>query len=516
MTAGSRTVHAPESTSPVPSHAWTLGLGLAALSPTLLLLSLVTPWPWLSALIGRAHPLVLHFPIALLLLAAGMEAIETMSRGRFRFATGFVLFAGSFGAVLAAVCGFLLMRADAVEGTRVERHLWGGITVATLAVAALMIQRGLNGARMSGGRHAYRAVLLALGIALTITGHDGSALTHGENYLTEYLPWNTGNSVVAAPTFPTDRPVEQWAAYEHIIAPIFNTRCVACHNSTNFKGKLVMDNWESLVRGGKTGLLWAPGSPAESLLVERLLLPIEDEKHMPPKKKSQPTPAEIALLQLWVKAGAPAEGTPDVLVSDQAWLAAAKKLPSVLLAAHKLQEAAGEQTHEIDPAKIAQARALVEPALLPLQKRFPGLVSYESRDSSNLRVNGSLLGTAFGDAELAALEPLRAWIVELDLSETAVTDASAAIFSSMTALRSLRLNGTAIGDPTLKTLGPLSQLESISLFRTPVTDTGARTLTQLPKLRRVYAAETRISPELLAGLQSTASKTGTAATDSVH
>ena len=273
-------------------------LALAALSPALLLLTLLSPWPWLSAVIGRAHPMVLHFPIALLLLAAGMEMIETLSRGRFRFAPGFVLFAGSFGAVLAAVCGFLLMRTDGIDGTRVERHLIGGIAVAALAVAALLIQHRLNIRDHRGKRHAYRAVLSTLGVAVIVTGHDGSALTHGENYLTEHMPWNAGESAVAAPTFPTDLPVEQWVAYEHIIAPILSTRCVACHNSTNFKGKLVMDNWEALIRGGKTGPLWLAGKPDESLLVERLLLPIDDEKHMPPIKPDQRTPDEIAVLQL--------------------------------------------------------------------------------------------------------------------------------------------------------------------------------------------------------------------------
>src|SRR5687768_5610569 len=79
-------------------------LTLAALSPALLLLVQLAPWPWAPALIGRAHPLFLHFPIALLLLVAAMEAIEAVSRGRFRFASGLVLFAGTFGAVLAATC----------------------------------------------------------------------------------------------------------------------------------------------------------------------------------------------------------------------------------------------------------------------------------------------------------------------------------------------------------------------------------------------------------------------------
>jgi uncharacterized membrane protein len=478
-----------------------MALALTALSPALLLLALLLPWPWLPALVGRAHPLILHFPIALLLLVAAMEAIEVASRRKFRFEPAFVLFAGSFGAVLAAACGFLLMRADGVEGTRVDRHLFGGITVAVLSVAALVVHRIRASGDPRGARIAYRGVLLALCFALVLTGHDGSALTHGEDYLTEHLPWNAGKvPTTPAPTFPTDRPVAQWAAYEHIVAPILETRCVSCHNSTNFKGKLVLDNWEALTRGGKTGPLWVAGEPSESLLVERLLLPLDDEKHMPPKKKDQPTAEEMALLKLWVKAGAPANGTPGALASDEAWLTAAQKLPTVLLAAHKLAAASADKSHDVDPAQIAKARALVERAVAPLRTRFPGVIHYQSRDSADLRINASLSAAAFGDAELATLSPLREWIVDMDLSDTAVTDASAPVLASMTRLRALRLNGTAVTDATVTALAPLTQLESIGLFRTAVSDTAAQTLAKLPELRRVYAAETKISAEALAAL----------------
>jgi uncharacterized membrane protein len=500
MTESGRSVAPPHAASS-PPRTRILWLALAAVSPSLLLLTLLSPWPWLPALIGRAHPLILHFPIALLLLVAGMEAIEVISRSRFNFSATFILFTGSFGAVLAATCGFLLMRADSLEGARVERHLIGGLAVATLAVTALVLQLTRAGLERRGIRRVYRSVLVALCGALLLTGHDGSAITHGEDYLTEHLPWNADKSQATALKFPTDLPVAQWAAYDHVIAPILEIRCVACHNSTNFKGKLVLDQWDGLVRGGKTGPLWVDGKPSDSLLVQRLLLPLADEKHMPPKKKLQPTPAELALLQLWVKAGSPAEGTPALLATDQAWLAGVKKLPNLLAAAQNLAAASSEESHELDPAKLAQARAPVERALAPLRLRYPGVVDYESRASADLRVNASLLGTTFGDSDLAAFATLRDWIVEMDLSDTDITDTSAPLLASMTRLRVLRLNGTRIGDPTASALAPLTLLESISLFRTAISDTGARTLEKLPGLRRIYAEETRISPGVLASFQ---------------
>jgi hypothetical protein len=173
----------------------------------------------------------------------------------------------------------------------------------------------------------------------------------------------------------------------------------------------------------------------------------------------------------------------------------------VLIAAHKLAASSVEKSHEVDPEKLAKARATVERVAAPLRTRFPGVIQYESRDSADLRVNASLLAAAFGDAELTALAPLREWIVEMDLSDTAITDASSSVLTQMTRLRVLRLNGTRVTDATATALTPLSRLESIGLFRTDVSDTGMQTLAKLPELRRVYAAETRISAEALAALR---------------
>ena len=44
-------------------------------------------------------------------------------------------------------------------------------------------------------------------------------------------------------------------------------------------------------------------------MIYRLLLPLNDEDHMPPQGKPQPTLAEIAALQWWIDCGAPGDKT---------------------------------------------------------------------------------------------------------------------------------------------------------------------------------------------------------------
>ena len=61
---------------------------------------------------------------------------------------------------------------------------------------------------------------------------------------------------------------------------------------------------KSILKGGKTGKLFVAGQPEISLLLQRIHLPSEDKKHMPPIGKSQLNPQEIALLSLWIKAKA--------------------------------------------------------------------------------------------------------------------------------------------------------------------------------------------------------------------
>ncbi len=47
-----------------------------------------------------------------------------------------------------------------------------------------------------------------------------------------------------------------------------------------------------------------PGKPAESVSMQFILLPEEDDDHMPPKGKDQLTMEESALIQWWIDQGA--------------------------------------------------------------------------------------------------------------------------------------------------------------------------------------------------------------------
>ncbi|WP_316930754.1 c-type cytochrome domain-containing protein, partial [Sphingobacterium sp. IITKGP-BTPF85] len=58
----------------------------------------------------------------------------------------------------------------------------------------------------------------------------------------------------------------------------FTAKCASCHNMEKAKGSLNLTDAASMLKGGKNGKLFVPGNPQISLLLQRLHLPVEDEK----------------------------------------------------------------------------------------------------------------------------------------------------------------------------------------------------------------------------------------------
>jgi len=87
------------------------------------------------------------------------------------------------------------------------------------------------------------------------------------------------------------------------IAPILQKNCLACHSATAKMGGLVMESYDSLMKGGAHGPVIVPGRADESRLIQML------QGKVPPRMpfNSDPLPAsDIATIVAWINAGAPA------------------------------------------------------------------------------------------------------------------------------------------------------------------------------------------------------------------
>src|SRR5262245_13125524 len=51
---------------------------------------------------------------------------------------------------------------------------------------------------------------------------------------------------------------------------IFSARCLDCHAGKDPEGQLVLDNFESLMKGGETGPAVVPGKSSDSLLAQMI------------------------------------------------------------------------------------------------------------------------------------------------------------------------------------------------------------------------------------------------------
>jgi hypothetical protein len=233
------------------------------------------------------------------------------------------------------------------------------------------------------------------------------------------------------------------------------------------------------MRGGKNGPVVRAGNVKGSDLFRRITLPPGHDDFMPKEGKRPLSADQVKLIELWIGAGA--SGT---LLANAIKDAPAGFGPSLVVADVTFEE--------IDTAAVTKLRAGIASTVTQLQKRYPNILEYESRGSANLILNASILGTKFGDSDLAILAPLAEHITVADFSRTAITDRSATAIAAMKHLRVLRLMHTGITDRTVQGLGTLDQLESLNIFDTPVTPAVLPAIASLPKLAHLYAGQTAI------------------------
>jgi uncharacterized membrane protein len=133
------------------------------------------------SLIGRLHPLLVHFPIALVLTAGAAEIAATVTRAGLWRAIGVAnLRAGALMAVATVIAGLELASASFEEvASSLVWHRGAGVMATLAAIATALIAGRQTGRSL----HAYRAMLLVTVVLMTITAHLGAALVWGWSFL---------------------------------------------------------------------------------------------------------------------------------------------------------------------------------------------------------------------------------------------------------------------------------------------------------------------------------------------
>ena len=121
-------------------------------------------------------------------------------------------------------------------------------------------------------------------------------------------------SALALPASASDSP-EAIAFFENKVRPLLVEHCLDCHSPEHkVKGGLRLDTREGWMQGGDSGAAIVPGKPDDSLLISAVRYTNKDLRM--PEKRKLPA-AQIAILEEWVRIGAPDPRTGGAVAKKQ-------------------------------------------------------------------------------------------------------------------------------------------------------------------------------------------------------
>lgn len=301
---------------------------------------------WLR-LLGRLHPVLLHFPVALAICAAVAEAARA-ARGKpgcSDFAIRAVTIAAIVGAI-TAVSGWMQADFEGAEATpTLFVHRWFGVVSAVLLVAVAIC--GHIGARSPGSAAfgLWRVGLALAAVCVAGAGHFGGEMVYGDGYLEKAL-WKAlrvseveGEVAPVAPMSPvapvapsaSSRPAEvvvveavvapapgapvvvevisvspddpSGAYFTDVIRPTLAEHCFECHSNKKAKDGLNFETLAALATKISAGGAIRPHDPDASPMINRLRLDSADEDAMPPEG-DRLSAAQIDQIAAWIAAGA--------------------------------------------------------------------------------------------------------------------------------------------------------------------------------------------------------------------
>ncbi|MEY4930494.1 MAG: hypothetical protein RI909_1218, partial [Bacteroidota bacterium] len=360
-------------------------------------------------LIGRLHPMLVHFPVGILVLAIVFEWLP--SRKKFKSlkqSINTILLIGSITAIFSCITGFILSQSGDYESKLIGWHQWMGIVLAIYSLAYVVLRNE------KGYKSYQKSFALVLFILVTITGHLGGSLTHGEDYFKNALTKNSSVDLAQV-------NLQEALFYDDLVQPILKDKCYGCHGTSKQKGKLRLDDPQHILKGGKDGVVLVAGNVDESELIDRLLLPLDDEDHMPPKEKKQLNEKEIEILKTWIASGADFKKS----VRDAGQLTALEK---IIDSEKKIARAdvPDEETEAADRAAIAGLQKL-------------GVVIIPVAANSNY-LSANLINATSIDSAINLLGSVKKQLVWLKTGDQPVTDNHLKQIGSLTKLTKLNLD----------------------------------------------------------------------------
>jgi uncharacterized membrane protein/flagellar biosynthesis/type III secretory pathway chaperone len=425
--------------------------------------------------LGHFHPVLVHLPIGFLLIGLLLQWLSHKKKyASIKPAIAIIFLWGTITAIVTSITGYLLSISDDYDKNLVNWHMW--IAISVVIISAVLYTKEVN-PKVKVNKKILSIVLLFL---IMFTGHLGGSLTHGSDYLTKPFSALFNNDSVSDLTIKPLANVQEALVYNDVVQPIFQTKCYSCHNANKQKGGLRMDDISLLMKGGKNGEVINLVDTDSSEIMRRLLLPVDNEDHMPPKEKPQPSESEVALLHWWIRNNA--DFKKKVKELDQP-----ANIKPILLA---LQKPADVKKEQLDVPSVVVEKA-DEKVIEQLKQRGANVLPV-ARNSNYLAVN-FINDTVIDRQDLQLLEQLKKQVISLKADNKKIAADAAPILSTLSNLRRLNLANTNITDKTLEHIQSLDKLQYLNLVGTAVSSQGIMRLKKIKALKSLYLYQTTVT-----------------------
>ncbi len=175
----------------------------------------------MSEFLGHFHPLIVHLPIGILLIALLLQWLARKEKYKaLQPAVAVALLAGAITALLSCITGYILSTTDDYDATLISYHMTSAIVLTVVSFVLYVKERN---PKFDVPRN---ALSIGLFLLIIITGHLGGSLTHGSDYLTKPLANMFSNDSSASLTIKPIANVQEAIVYTAMLSNPFWLRGV--------------------------------------------------------------------------------------------------------------------------------------------------------------------------------------------------------------------------------------------------------------------------------------------------
>ena len=424
--------------------------------------------------LGRFHPLLVHLPIGFLILAILIEIYCSIFKIRINPSIiNFTWFVAFFSSVLTTILGLLIAETGHYIDENLFMHKIFGLSLTGITFISWFLRLSIFSNLFSSSLKTLSNVIIV--VLLTLTGHYGGNLTHGETYLVDYAPEQIKELVVNK-NKNIELEIDSVKIYNDLIQPIFNQKCVSCHNKEISRGNLNMDSYSNLLKGGSSGIPINKSDPRKSLLIKRITMPTSELKYMPPD--GEPVSFdEIKTLIWWIN-------NFDKSNENLASLKVEDDIKESLEILYSLNFKEKQWFEKIVVEKLDES-------LIQNIDNTTFQIKYISDDKKFLSVKYLKKNASINDIE--KLQKISSNITYLTAKSSNLSNDIIKSISNFKNIVKLEIQDNNIDDESIEILQSLNNLEILNIHNTKITNRAIESLKNFKNLKRAYVWGTSIS-----------------------